>query len=410
MALFSFRHSVKTFSPKCESADRVAREGQTASHLRYITREAAARVVLRERLDHLDDTEQARSAERAAMKRRGRVCERFIIALPVEASETQREDLARRFANELSQGKAGFVLAIHDKAGNDIRNPHFHLVAFDHHERSGGRGRPRSVLGMARKNAVEQKAKLWADIHNEMMRTWGFRQDSMISHLSFSERGVDQIPQIHEGPAARNIAARGSAVQSKPEWRHVDAGHSRADANQVIKEINQLKRKASHDIRLGSGNEGSPVQGNSSSPPWRKDAGRGGRGIDGPSIAGQAPERYSQDDQGDRSPPWVAGSRVAGHSGAAGEQPRKSTTPPFCAPMERRSRAVRRRRSIRRVFLELIFLRDTLRARLATLGGRRHALPSSKIADAERSTSDRLGALLQHPYQSHANAAEIGER
>ena len=241
-------------------------------------------------------------------------------------------------------------------------------------------------------------------------RTLGFRQDSMISHLSFSDRGVDQIPQIHEGPAARSIAARGNAVQSKTEWRHVDAGHSRADANQIIKEINQLRRKASHDIRLGSRNEGGPVQGNSSSPPWRKDAGRGGRGIDGPSIVGQAPERYSQDDQRDRSPPWVAGSRVAGHSSAAGEQPRKSTTPPLCAPMERRSRAVRRRRSIRRVFLELIFLRDTLRARLATLGGRRHALPNSKIADVERSIGHSLGIFRRSTQQNRVNAPEIGGR
>lgn len=338
------------------------------------------------------------------------MCERFIIALPVEASESQREQLAKRFAEKLTQGKAGFVLAIHDKAGNDISNPHFHLVAFDKQERSSGRGRPRSVLGMARKKAVEEKAKLWADLHNEMMREWGFGSKSMISHLSFADRGIDQVPQIHEGPASRKIAERGETVQSKPEWRHVDAGQTRATANQIIKEINQLKRKTEDGIRLGSRNEGSSIQGDGSRPPWRKDAGRGGGSVDGSSIAGEAPERYSQDDQGDRTPPWVVGSHFAGHSGAAGEQPRQSTTPPFCASVERRSRPFRRRRSIRRVFLELIFFRDTLRARLATLGGRHHALPSSKIADAERSTSDGLGALRQHPHQSRANAPEIGER
>lgn len=61
--------------------------------------------------------------------------------------------------------------------------------------------------------------------------------------------------------------------------------------------------------------------------------------------------------------------------------------------VERRSWRRRRRGSIRRVYLELIFLRDTLRARLATLGGRRLTLPSSKIADVERSNAD--GSISQ---------------
>jgi len=72
------------------------------------------------RQEHLTDQEQATAAEQEAIQRKGRVCERFIVALPVEASEAQRLELGCAFADALTQGKAGYVLAIHDKAGNDL--------------------------------------------------------------------------------------------------------------------------------------------------------------------------------------------------------------------------------------------------------------------------------------------------
>lgn len=168
MALFSFRHSVKTFSAKRQTGAREAVLGQTQAHLRYITRTTAARVVLRERLAGADNT-VAEEAEASAAKRGGRVVERFIIALPCEASADQRVALVRAYAEALTNGVAGYIAAIHDQAGNDIANPHFHLVAFDKHIKRGGRGRPRSVLGFARKNAVEGAAALWADTHNALM-------------------------------------------------------------------------------------------------------------------------------------------------------------------------------------------------------------------------------------------------
>lgn len=80
---------MKTFSPKCASNARAAIPGQTAAHLRYVTRPAAARVVIRQRLGE-DNGTTAREAEGAAKKRGGRVAERFIVALPVEATLEQR--------------------------------------------------------------------------------------------------------------------------------------------------------------------------------------------------------------------------------------------------------------------------------------------------------------------------------
>ncbi len=126
-----------------------------------------------------------------------------------------------------------------------------HLVLFDTYERSGGKGRPRSVIGMARRNAVEGAARDWAQLHNRMMLEWGFDQESMIDHRSFASRGIERLPTIHEGPGARAMVARGQRHRTNSEWRSIDGGHSRSEANQIIKDINQVKESLDEKYRLG---------------------------------------------------------------------------------------------------------------------------------------------------------------
>jgi hypothetical protein len=47
---------------------------------------------------------------------------------------------------------------------------------------------------------------------------------------------------------------------------------------------------------------------------------------------------------------------------------------------------------------------------LTPLGGRRHALPSSKIADSEPSTRDGFRASQKNHFQSLSKAPELEER
>lgn len=358
MALFSFRHSVKTFSPKCGNPERMARLGQTEAHIRYISRPQAARRVIAERLADGDALATGRRCEVAAQASSGRVCERFVIALPREASSQQRAELGQAFAEALTNRKAGYILAIHDKAGNDIRNPHLHLVAFDAYERSGGRGRPRSCLGMARKDAVERTAALWAKTHNELMSSWGFGPASMISNLSFADRGLDRVPTIHEGPGARSLRAKGIAPQPKREWHHIDQGHTRAEANRVITEINEVGVSDEDRCdRLGSDDARDAARGGESGGDGRTGLGPGH--YNGPSAASPF-RRVAEVAGGD--PEAGATDRVACPPfarPAAGEA--KPTPPPFLVG----SPALRIGRRVRRIFRELTMLRDTLRARLA---------------------------------------------
>lgn len=380
MALFSFRHSVKTFSEKRTADGRTAELGQTAAHLLYITRPKAAREVLRNRLTKTSDTATGQEAENAAQKRKGRVCERFIIALPVEATAQQREALAKAFAEKLTGGVAGYVAAIHDQNGNDRCNPHFHLVAFDVMIKSGGRGRPKSTLGMARKYAVETTAKMWADTHNAMMREWGYGDASMISHLSLQDRGIDRIPTIHEGPAARAMEANGKQPKHKQEWRHIDDGRSRAEANKIIREINQAKDQINErEYRLGGHDDEDGAQRDWGRAQRRTDRGRG------------------SEDAGNTAPPFAAAVSTEKDDGRGGMP---SKQPPFAPNADRRPRPgrggnqfplsrlrrrhrARRRYGVRRIFRELIWLRDTLRARLSPIKVQ-SPLPSLKDADLSK--------------------------
>jgi hypothetical protein len=361
MALFSFKHSVRTFSDKRSAEARAARHGQTEAHLRYITRPKAARVVFRERLTHRKDAQVAVAAEREAETRKGRVCERFILALPVEATPEQREALVRAFGEALTKGTAGYVAAIHDQHGNDIKNPHTHIAAFDVQVKGGGRGRPRSTIGMARKNAVEETAALWADIHNRMMAAWGYGPQSQISHLSYAARGIDRLPQIHEGAASRHMFAKGETPASNADWHHIDGGHTRAEANALIREINTLKQEAEHDETdptdgLGSGNEGDRGERKYRCGEGRKDGGshEGDAGRSPPpwpAVVADGSDDEGNDDEGS-SAPTASPPFHAAHASAP--------VPPFAFDRRRLSAWGR----VRRVYRELVMLRDTLRARL----------------------------------------------
>lgn len=369
MALFSFKHSVKTFSKKAVKQSRVAEHGQTLSHIRYVTRASAARSVLTERLPAEGFNATSRSVEQTAEKSGGRVCERFTIALPLEATEEQRVALIAAFAEHITKGKAGYIAAIHDKNGNDVSNPHSHLICFDAFTRKGGRGRPSSVLGMARKNAVENAAKEWATIHNRMMTDWGFGSECLIDHRSYVERGIDQIPTIHEGPGARKLAVTMKTTKTNPDWQHIDSGHSRAEANKLIREINKTKEKLNEQRadRLGGDNDAYAIR-SKSRIPWVSQGGCGNRG-DGRTTARQRDP--SKQDPRKHFPPFTGAGRQQSGSGGRNEAAGSNCRPEAvtseaanCVGSFRGARRVRGR-GMRRTFVNLRLLRDTLQARLS---------------------------------------------
>lgn len=395
MALFSFRHSVRTFSEKRCADQRAACLGQTDAHLNYITRKSAARTVIRERVSPT----AGRDAEQAALKRKGRVCERFIIALPVEASGQQREDLVRAFCEAMTKGQAGYVAAIHDHRGNDQANPHAHIVMFDAFEKGSGRGRPRSVIGMARKRAVENAAALWAETHNRNMRDWGYGPESEISHLSYAQRGIERLPTIHEGAAGRAMASKGRPGTSKAAWRHVDEGHTRAEANRLITEINDAKETLDADTtnRLGRSNPHDTAARTIRSAKWRDADQRGGsdEARASPPFCRSGTDHYAD-------PEDQRGTEEPGHALflSRSRGPSAETKDPYLPT----GFGLRNRWRIRRVFRELVMLRDTLRARILGSTSRK-AITASLSLWSERGVRSRASQEddARYPRKERSN-------
>lgn len=333
------------------------------AHLRYITRPQAARLVLQDRLLGGSWNEAAAIAEDVALRRKGRVCERFVVALPVEATLSQREALARSFAERMSKGIAGYVAAIHDQNSNDVSNPHAHFVFFDVQQKTGGRGRPVSVLGFARKNSIENAAQIWSEIHNQMMRGWGFGVNSEISCLSYASRGIEKIPMIHEGAGSR---AKHNPLKSRNEqWMHIDQGRTRAEANIVIREINQLneERINARELQLGASDGGNETKRGVCIAKQRA-VSRGNGKAD-------ARTRAPFDEACEIGSNYQQTGNCTGrteHRNQNDTRHRSHQGPPFLEESNiEPARRFRRRLGVRRIYRELIMLRDTLRARLMPL-------------------------------------------
>lgn len=162
---------------------------------------------------------------------------------------------------------------------------------------------------MAREGAVERAAALWARLHNERMDAWGYGAASRITNLSLAARGIDRVPTIHEGAAARKMTARGAPMASKDPWKRIDAGHTRAMANRIIREINQLKERGDDDDRgdgLGGGDDGRAPERGEGGDARRADDRRGGGDASPAEPPFLGPRRREEDAGTDRRPPFVA--------------------------------------------------------------------------------------------------------
>lgn len=245
MALYSLDHShIAMHKPNIK--------GKAAAHLIYTIHSRTTVAVLEARTGlttygRPDIREFCASRESKAGKN-GRIVEKLIVALPLEATRAQQIALMQALADHITKGEAPYVAALH-AAGRAENNPHAHIDAFDEPRplAPGKTGRPPKVIGLSRRGALEQLRADWSAIHNRMMAKWGYGPDSMIDHRSYIERGIDRLPTIHEGPKARAMAAKGISPTSNDHtgpggraWIEIDEGVSRIETNQLIRQLNAL--------------------------------------------------------------------------------------------------------------------------------------------------------------------------
>ena len=263
MAIYSLNH-------KAIGKATQDRAYTAAAHIRYITRASACREIAGSRMPvDPDKAERWFRSEEKTDRKNARICDKVMIALPKELDAEQRVALVRDFAERVTQGKAPWLAAVHDK-GKDRRNPHCHIV-FRDRDQNGRRclhmSAGKSERALLREKGIdamttERMRVMWEHAANEHLERAGHRE--RIDHRSLEAQGVERQPTVHEGVKVRQMAERGERPQSKVvqfrnaptaraerrsvDFREVDGGKTRQEHNAEIIRLSE-RRRLMEDIR-----------------------------------------------------------------------------------------------------------------------------------------------------------------
>ena len=183
----------------------------------------------------------------------------FEVALPKELNRDEQIDTVRSFVKGLNEQGMCVDWSLHDKGDG---NPHAHIMATMRSITEDGKWAPKSrkvydldengqrifqkvdksgkkqyknhkedYNDWNRKERVEEWRSDWADCCNARLS-----ERDRIDHRSYERQGIDQIPTVHEGYAARQIAAKGGISE-------------RVEINNEIREKNSLLRKIAAQLK-----------------------------------------------------------------------------------------------------------------------------------------------------------------
>jgi ATP-dependent exoDNAse (exonuclease V) alpha subunit len=146
------------------------------------------------------------TAERSESRKNARVAREYLVGLPAELGADRRIELARGFAQELTDRyQFALDLAVHaprDYPGSDPRNFHAHLLATTREVTVSGLAAKTTLeLNDSRRRELGMKPAVnellwvrerWADVTNEALRDAGI--DARIDHRSLAAQGIDREP------------------------------------------------------------------------------------------------------------------------------------------------------------------------------------------------------------------------
>ncbi|MED2974158.1 MobQ family relaxase [Fictibacillus sp. B-59209] len=188
--------------------------------------------------------------ERVEKQWNSQLCREINVALPKELSHEEQEKLAITFCQEIfaDDGMVADV-AIHR---DDEENPHFHVLLtmrpFNPDGTWGNKQKKTKevINGKVTTMAIHTtdwntKEKLlywreqWAHYANRFLEKNGFSE--RLSHLSHEARGLETLPTIHEGFAARKMESEGKVSD------RMQINRDRKEYNRTVIELTEAKRK-----------------------------------------------------------------------------------------------------------------------------------------------------------------------
>lgn len=194
-----------------------------AAHLRYIARERAASHVMAERMPEAKSRAMRwLRAEEGTDRANARVADKLVIALPKELTLQQQITLVWGFAEALTKGRASWYAALHAK-GKDRHNPHCHVLVRDRDIETRQRVvmfsagpkevRARAAKGQSLPTTLHDIRSLWEQHANAALAAAG--RSERIDRRTLAAQGVARSAQVHEGPNARAMQARGFRPASR---------------------------------------------------------------------------------------------------------------------------------------------------------------------------------------------------
>lgn len=192
------------------------------------------------------------TAEAVENRKNSNTAREMDIALPYELDAIEQKKLASQFASWLSsQYGVAVDVALHrpDRQG-DQRNHHMHLMFTTRTIEGAEFGAKTRLLDVKITSSIEVKRMRmqWENLCNNALRRNQFSQT--IDSRSHKDRGLDILPQVHEGVHATAMRRRGKPIEgSKPEYEKVDQGLTRAEYNNNIVKL-QTEREPSFEVQL----------------------------------------------------------------------------------------------------------------------------------------------------------------
>lgn len=237
MAIYSLHHSPVGKSTQAQAYT-------AAAHIKYITRARALSRLAGARMPtaSVDAMRFLREAEDTDRKN-ARVIDKIMLALPRELNARQRVELVRAYAEAITQGRASWLAAFHEK-GKDAQNPHCHLVIRDRDCETGKR-----VFRMSENGSTERLRVLWEECANEALMQ--ANKEARIDHRTLEAQGIGRAPTIHEGVRGRRMHRERRKVSSRKRTRRnavsarsrsravdypaIDKGRSRCAYNEALR-------------------------------------------------------------------------------------------------------------------------------------------------------------------------------
>ncbi len=192
------------------------------------------------------------NAAEAAENRKNSVTSREMdVALPDELDPAHWHELARAYAQEISDRyQVAADLNIHaPNVNSDNRNHHFHLQWSTRQLGPDGFGKKTRILDDMKTGRIEIEwmRQRWEELGNEALKKSGF--EPSLDRRSLKDQGVKQLPSVHEGPHARGMADRGEHSERVETNKAIRTANAQiVELGKTIEEVRQKKAELQKKI------------------------------------------------------------------------------------------------------------------------------------------------------------------